>query len=471
MLVSGARIRSPRRSTRWPRTSGCCWRWTSSRSCSRPALDERSAPHSSTCSLARQPIRMAARSSWWPCAPTSTGASPPTRALAELLGANHVLVGPMQASELRRAVELPAGRVGLRVEPELTDALVDDVEGEPGALPLLSTALLELWQKRQDNTLTLAVVSRVRGRARRRRPAGRGHLRARPRRAQAARARASCCAWSARARATRPCAAARRSPSSTSSATRTGRRARARWPTAGSSPCPRAASRSRTRRCCASGRGCASGSRRTAQGRRLRRHITQAATEWDAAGRDPGELYRGARLAAALDWSADHALELNELEREFVTESREASEQETKRVRRTNRRLRGLLAGVAVLLAAAVAGGIFAVIQRGEARSRARRATPRPPSSPSASAPRRSSRRTSTSRCCSPARRWRSTTRPRPAATCSPTLLRAPAAIGIMHGSRATPDCRTRASARTGGRSRWLELRQAPLLRHARRTS
>ena len=37
-------------------------------------------------------------------------------ALAELLGANHVLVGPMQASELRRAVELPAGRVGLRVE-------------------------------------------------------------------------------------------------------------------------------------------------------------------------------------------------------------------------------------------------------------------------------------------------------------------------------------------------------------------
>ena len=77
--------------------------------------------------------------------------------LAELLGANHVLVGPMQASELRRAIELPASRVGLRVEPELADTLVDDVEGEPGALPLLSTALLELWQKRQDNTLTAAV--------------------------------------------------------------------------------------------------------------------------------------------------------------------------------------------------------------------------------------------------------------------------------------------------------------------------
>jgi WD40 repeat protein len=104
------------------------------------------------------------------------------------------------------------------------------------------------------------------------------------------------------------------------------------------------------------------------EGRRLRRHMTQAATEWDAAGRDQGELYRGARLAAALDWTADHDLDLNQLERAFVTESREVSEQETKRARRANRRLRALLAGVAVLLAAAVAGGMFAVVQRGEAR-------------------------------------------------------------------------------------------------------
>jgi hypothetical protein len=62
-----------------------------------------------------------------------------------------------------------------------------------------------------------------------------------------------------------------------------------------------------------------------ADGRRLRRQITQAAAEWDADQRDEGELYRGARLAAALDWSTDHALDLNELEREFVSESRDAS--------------------------------------------------------------------------------------------------------------------------------------------------
>ena len=73
--------------------------------------------------------------------------------LSRLLGANHVLVGPMRRDELRRAIELPARRAGLRVEPQLVDALVADVEGEPGALPLLSTSLLELWQRRDGRRL------------------------------------------------------------------------------------------------------------------------------------------------------------------------------------------------------------------------------------------------------------------------------------------------------------------------------
>ena len=76
----------------------------------------------------------------------------------------------------------------------------------------------------------------------------------------------SCCAWSARARATRRCAAAPRSPSSTSSATRTWPTCSRRWPTAVSSPCRKGTSRSPTRRCCANGRACASGSRRTPKG-------------------------------------------------------------------------------------------------------------------------------------------------------------------------------------------------------------
>ena len=76
--------------------------------------------------------------------------------LSRLLAANHVLVGSMRHIELRRAVVGPAERVGLHVEPDLVEALVNDVEDEPGALPLLSTALLELWQRRDGRRLRLA---------------------------------------------------------------------------------------------------------------------------------------------------------------------------------------------------------------------------------------------------------------------------------------------------------------------------
>ena len=83
--------------------------------------------------------------------------------LWRLLGASQVTVGPMRRDELRRAIELPARRAGLRVEPELTDALVADVEGAPGALPLLSTSLLELWQQRDGRTLRMVDYERVGG--------------------------------------------------------------------------------------------------------------------------------------------------------------------------------------------------------------------------------------------------------------------------------------------------------------------
>ena len=83
--------------------------------------------------------------------------------LSRLLGANHVLVGPMAREELGRAIERPAERVGLTVEPELVEALLADVEGQPGALPLLSTALLELWRERDGRRLRLAAYARSGG--------------------------------------------------------------------------------------------------------------------------------------------------------------------------------------------------------------------------------------------------------------------------------------------------------------------
>jgi WD40 repeat protein len=290
---------------------------------------------------------------------------------AQLLGANHVLVGPMQASELRRVVELPAGRVGLRVAPELADALVDDVEGEPGALPLLSTALLELWQKRQDNALTLAVYREsggVHGAVAR--LAEGTYAQIPDERKPIVRAIMLRLVGEGEGEGEGDAPVRRRAPLSELDLERNEDVADVLATLADS-------------RLVTVGEGSVEVAHEAllrewprlrewieedTDWRRLRRHITQAATEWDAGGRDQGELYRGARLAAALDWTADHALDVNELEREFVTESRDVSEKETKRVRRTNRRLRGLLGGVAVLLAAALAGGIFAFIQRGEAR-------------------------------------------------------------------------------------------------------
>ena len=74
---------------------------------------------------------------------------------------------------------------------------------------------------------------------------------------------------------------------------------------------------------------------------------SHAARDWDAGARDRGELYRGARLASALERADEHEADLNALERDFLDESRAAAEHEAERERATNRRLRTLLAGLA----------------------------------------------------------------------------------------------------------------------------
>ena len=65
------------------------------------------------------------------------------------------LLGPMSEAGLRSAIEGPARRAGLRLEPGLVDLLVRDVEGEPAALPMLSHVLRETWERREGPTLTV----------------------------------------------------------------------------------------------------------------------------------------------------------------------------------------------------------------------------------------------------------------------------------------------------------------------------
>ena len=75
--------------------------------------------------------------------------------LAQLLTAQQMLVGPMDADGLRQAIEEPARRVGLALEAGLAETILADVAAEPGALPLLEHALLELWERRRGELLTL----------------------------------------------------------------------------------------------------------------------------------------------------------------------------------------------------------------------------------------------------------------------------------------------------------------------------
>jgi hypothetical protein len=74
---------------------------------------------------------------------------------------HNVLVGPMTEEELRRAIEMPAQLVGSELEAGLVDLLMQDVRHQPGALPLLQHALLELWNKRDGRRLTVRAYQEI----------------------------------------------------------------------------------------------------------------------------------------------------------------------------------------------------------------------------------------------------------------------------------------------------------------------
>jgi WD40 repeat protein/class 3 adenylate cyclase len=289
--------------------------------------------------------------------------------LARQLGTNQVLVGPMQEVEFRRAIELPARRVGLRVEPELIDALVEAVEGEPGALPVLSTALLELWERRESRTLTLASyleTGGVHGAVARLAEGAYGSLGAGQQRLARAillrlagegegeavvRRRAPLAEFDLEhdedaARVLAVLTDARLLTTADDTVEVAHEALLREWPRL---------------------RGWLE---EDAEGRRLHLHLMESAHEWDEGGRDDADLYRGARLTGALDWAGAHDGDLNERERSFLAASRSASQRQV-------RRLRMQLAGVGVLLVAAVAAGAFALVLRGQAEDEARLATAR----------------------------------------------------------------------------------------------
>lgn len=281
--------------------------------------------------------------------------------LSRMLGSNHVLVGPMRRDELRRAIELPARATGLEVEAELPDRLVADVEGEPGGLPLLSTALFELWERRDGDRLELATYEQsggVRGAVAR--LAERSYERLDLQGREHARRLLLRLAGEGDVRTRVPISELNDSNGVLSQL------AADRLVTVGDGEAEvahEALLREWPR--------LRAWLDEDAEGRRLHRQLAAAAREWDDGGRDADALYRGARLVSAGDWADTHASDLNEREREFLAASQAGAEAEAERERRTNRRLRALLAGVAALLVAASIAGVVAISQRGQARDAA----------------------------------------------------------------------------------------------------
>ena len=109
---------------------------------------------------------------------------------------------------IRDAIEEPARAVGLVFEEGLVGTILDDLEGQPGSLPLLQYALLELWKRRRGGMLTLEGYRESGGVHGRHREARGGDLRRRSRPTSRPSSGARCCASRSRGRARRTPAAA-----------------------------------------------------------------------------------------------------------------------------------------------------------------------------------------------------------------------------------------------------------------------
>lgn len=72
--------------------------------------------------------------------------------LARLAERNLLFATDMTKDELRAAIEQPAAQHGVALESGLVEQIISDVEGRPGALPLLQYTLHLLWEAESLNT-------------------------------------------------------------------------------------------------------------------------------------------------------------------------------------------------------------------------------------------------------------------------------------------------------------------------------
>ncbi len=288
--------------------------------------------------------------------------------LAAAVARNQVLLGPMRGEDLRRAIAEPARLAGLRLEPGLIELVLRDVAGEPGALPLMSHALRETWERRNGRTLTVEAYHESGGVS-------------------------SAVAQTADAVADGTRASDRpllrniflRLTEIGDDVEETRRRVRI------DELVPEGASPEAVRfllerlaeaRLVILDRGTAEVAHEVLirrwptlrrwleedrDGIRLHRRLTDAARLWDVAGRESTDLYRGTRLDAAVEWARANGELLNATERDFINASVDESARTQRSQLKSNRLLRRALAVSAGLLVAALALLVFALVSRHDA--------------------------------------------------------------------------------------------------------
>ncbi|GIK43685.1 MAG: hypothetical protein BroJett011_75180 [Chloroflexota bacterium] len=312
--------------------------------------------------------------------------------LREALARQQEYIGPMNTAELRRAIEEPAKQGGWIFEPGLVDFLLEEVGTEPGALPLLSHALLETWQRRRGRTLTFGGYRESGGvRGAIAKTADRVWNQLEPTEqaiarniflrltelgegTQDTRRRVARSELEALTAADQRPPTAKKTPSltlplkgggdaSSPSPSEGPALSEVEWEGRGGGQTPPEAQPKGQRltpvpdppspvtavlHTLADARliTTAEDSVEVAhealirewpllrewldenrEGLYLHRHLTEAAQAWEKLNRDPGELYRGARLAQAGEWAQSHAEEMNALERDFLAASQELARQ------------------------------------------------------------------------------------------------------------------------------------------------
>ncbi|MFI9202304.1 helix-turn-helix domain-containing protein [Streptomyces sp. NPDC053048] len=300
--------------------------------------------------------------------------------LAAALRDGQLPLEPMRPREIRDAVVRPARAVGLELEPGLVEIVLRDLgaeacgEGhgdghEPGALPLLSHALLATWQRRRERTLTVEGYQQAGGIAGAvAATAERAYARLSPDRQEAARSlllhlvRVDAEGRSARRRVPRELLARQAGSGAGAALEVVEEFTRARLLTADADRVtlaheavlrawPRLREWIETHAALLHGR----------------QQLSAAAEQWDAEGRDPALLPRGSRLTAVRELAGHPVAPVSDVEQAFVDAATAQAAAELETERRHTRRLHRLLACLAVLLVLTLAGGALAFHQSRQA--------------------------------------------------------------------------------------------------------